>query len=247
MSRTTFPPVLIDRSSPVPLYHQLVGGINQLIVSGTIPTGSMLPNEIDLAAQLHLSRPTVRKAMDELVRSGLLVRKRGVGTQVVSNEIRRSLTLSSLFEDLQRSGINPTTKLLAFERITPDETIADELKLRENEQVYHLVRVRFENGTPLALMENWIPVSVGEISAGDLEAHGLYDILRALGVTFSLAHQKVGATVAGEREAQELDTPVGSPLVTMQRTALNDVGVRVETGRHVYRADLYSFEMTLSN
>ncbi|MDO4252990.1 MAG: GntR family transcriptional regulator [Rothia sp. (in: high G+C Gram-positive bacteria)] len=247
MSSSAFPLVQIDRSSPVPLYHQLVDGINKCIASGEIPTGSMLPNELEIASRLHLSRPTVRKAMDELVRSGLLVRKRGVGTQVVSSEIRRPLSLSSLYTDLQRSGISPSTRLITFETLEADEKIAQQLQLDKDRQVYHLVRVRYENATPLALMENWIPVSVGAISAGSLEQQGLYDVLRSFGVIFSLAHQKVGATVADAFQAAELETRPGAPLLTMERTAMNDVGVRVETGSHVYRADLYSFEMTLSN
>ena len=100
----------IDRSSPVPLYHQVVQGIEAAIHSGVLEPGSRLENEIDLAAQLNLSRPTMRKAMDELVRSGLLVRKRGVGTQVVSSQVRRPLELSSLFDDLTNNGKKPTTR-----------------------------------------------------------------------------------------------------------------------------------------
>lgn len=73
----------IDRSSPVPLYHQIVQGIEAAIYSGVLEPGSRLDNEINLAAELNLSRPTMRKAMDELVRSGLLVRKRGDRKSVV--------------------------------------------------------------------------------------------------------------------------------------------------------------------
>lgn len=247
MATIDFPAITIDRSSPIPLYHQLVNGINHHIAEGKIPTGSMLPNELELAAQLHLSRPTVRKAMDELVRGGLLVRKRGVGTQVVSNEIRRPLSLSSLYNDLQRSGIEPTTRVITYEVVEADEQIAEKLALTDDLSVYHLVRVRYENGTPLALMENWVPVSAVSLTEDELNERGLYELMGSRGVTFSLAQQKIGATIANKYQAVELDTHEGAPLVTMFRTTMNDTGVRVETGKHVYRADLYSFEMTLSN
>lgn len=239
--------ITIDRTSPVPLYHQLVSEIKTAISTGTLTAGTMLPNELDIAAQLHLSRPTVRKAMDELVRAGLLVRKRGVGTQVVSNEIRRPLSLSSLYTDLTRSGVTPSTKVLEFSVVPAPRDIAEELNLAEGTEVYHLLRLRLENNQPLAIMENWIPAHLGTIDKADLEKQGLYDTLRALGVTFSLAHQTVGATIADDFQAKTLDTGIGAPLVHMKRTALDDVGTRVETGKHVYRADLYSFEMTLSN
>ena len=100
----------IDGSSPVPLYHQVVQGIEAAIHSGFIEPGSRLENEIELAAQLNLSRPTMHKAMDDLVRSGLLVRKRGVGTQMVSSHVRRPLELSSPFDDLTNDGKNRTRK-----------------------------------------------------------------------------------------------------------------------------------------
>lgn len=244
---TPLPSISIDRSSPLPLYHQLVSEIKDSISRGDLTAGTMLPNELDIAAQLHLSRPTVRKAMDELVRAGILVRKRGVGTQVVSNEIRRPLSLSSLHTDLTRSGVTPSTKVLEFSTQPAPAEIAEKLNTSPGTEVYHILRLRLENGQPLAIMENWIPTSLGTLEPTKLEEEGLYDSLRALGVTFSLAHQTVGATTADDFQAQTLDTNPGAPLVLMRRTAMDDIGTRVETGQHVYRADLYSFEMTLSN
>ncbi|WP_237205401.1 GntR family transcriptional regulator [Rothia nasimurium] len=243
---TLLPPISIDRSSPVPLYHQLITGIRNAISEGTLSAGSMLPNELDIAKTLHLSRPTVRKAMDELVRSGLLVRKRGVGTQVVSNEIRRPLSLSSLYDDLARSGIDPSTRVLTFDTIVPPPFIAEELGVDDKARVYYIRRIRYENKTPLALMENWVPTSIGDITPAMLEENGLYETMRSLGATFSVGHQKVGATVATAEQAEHLETTPGAALVTMKRTIMNDVGTRIETGSHVYRADLYTFEMTLS-
>lgn len=242
----SLPPITIDRTSPVPLYHQLTSGIKSAISTGQLTAGSMLPNELDIAQRLHLSRPTVRKAMDDLVRAGLLVRKRGVGTQVVSNEIRRPLSLSSLYDDLARSGISPTTRVLEFEEILPPEHIREELQLNDGDTTYHIKRLRYENGTPLALMENWVPTHLGSITPSTLESQGLYQAMRDLGTTFSVGHQKIGATTATKEQAQHLDTSAGAALVTMRRTIMNDVGTRIETGSHVYRADLYTFEMTLS-
>ena len=81
------PSIRIDRSSPVPLYFQVAQRLEQMIESGEMPPGSRLENEIALADQLGLSRPTMRQAIQHLVDKGLLVRKRGVGTQVVNNSI----------------------------------------------------------------------------------------------------------------------------------------------------------------
>ena len=235
----------IDRSSPVPLYHQVVQGIESAIHTGLLPPGSRLDKEIDLAAQLNLSRPTMRKAMDELVRSGLLVRKRGVGTQVVSSQVRRPLELSSLFDDLTNNGSKPTTDVLSFSHIEADAPTREALQLPAGAKVYHFTRLRKVGGKPLALMENWVRDDITPIDEAQLGAQGLYAILRNGGVNFRLASQRIGAMVANDYQAPLLDTPPGSALVTMERTAVDDTGRMVETGHHVYRGDSYSFEMTL--
>jgi DNA-binding GntR family transcriptional regulator len=235
----------IDRSSPVPLYHQVVQGIEAAIYSGVLEPGSRLDNEIDLAAQLNLSRPTMRKAMDELVRSGLLVRKRGVGTQVVSSQVRRPLELSSLYDDLTNNGKKPTTEVLSFSYLEADDATLATLQLPAGSKVYHFTRLRKVGGKPLALMENWVRDDIAAMDEAMLAAEGLYAILRRGGVNFRLANQRIGAMIANDYQASMLDTGAGSALVTMERTAVDDTGRRVETGHHVYRADSYSFEMTL--
>jgi DNA-binding GntR family transcriptional regulator len=235
----------IDRSSPVPLYHQVVQGIEAAVHTGRLKPGSRLENEIDLAAQLNLSRPTMRKAMDELVRSGLLVRKRGVGTQVVSSQVRRPLELSSLYDDLTNNGSKPTTEILAFAHVAADAVTREALHLLPGAKVYHFTRLRKVGGKPLALMENWVRDDITRIDESLLGSQGLYGILRGGGVNFRLATQRIGAMVANNYQAPLLETEPGSALVTMERTAVDDTGRNVESGHHVYRADSYSFEMTL--
>lgn len=235
----------IDRTSPVPLYHQVVQGIEAAIHTGVLEPGSKLENEIDLAAQLNLSRPTMRKAMDELVRSGLLVRKRGVGTQVVASQVRRTLELSSLFDDLSATGGKPSTSVLTFSHKEASDATRKALGLAPGAKVYHFTRLRLVDGKPLALMENWVRDDIAAIDEFQLASQGLYAILRNAGVNFRLATQRIGAMVANDYQASQLGTEPGFALVTMERTAVDDTGRLVETGHHVYRADTYSFEMTL--
>ena len=101
------PPIQVDRSSPVPLYFQVAQHLEQLIDSGELAAGVRLENEIDLADQLGLSRPTMRRAIQYLVDRGLLVRKRGVGTQVVHAKVRRQVELTSLYDDLAKASRDP--------------------------------------------------------------------------------------------------------------------------------------------
>lgn len=239
--------ITLDRSSPVPLYHQVASAFERAIRDGTLPPETRLDNEIALSKKYSLSRPTMRQAMDRLVRDGLVVRRRGVGTQVIGPQLRRNLRLSSLYNDLEDEGVHPQTSVLNLEQVPAEAEIAETLNLTPGTQVYHLRRLRLAEGRPLALMENWVPVRFCALETPALQDDGLYNILRRAGVDFRMAHQRVGATVAEKAQATLLQVDQGAPLVAMERTALDGSGSAIEHGHHLYRADRYSFDITLVN
>ncbi|ACZ86938.1 GntR family transcriptional regulator [Streptosporangium roseum] len=235
----------LDRSSPVPLYFQVAEQISEAIQRGDLPPGSRLDNEILLADRLGLSRPTIRQAIQYLVDKGLLVRKRGVGTQVVHGQVKRSVELTSLYDDLRRAGQEPATRVLALESGPADERIAAVLGVATGAEVLHLERIRYAAGEPLALLHNWLPVGLAPLTAESLQERGLYELLRSAGVRMRVANQRMGARAATATEARLLGERRGAPLLTMLRTTYDDQGRAVEHGSHVYRASHYSLEVTL--
>lgn len=239
------PRFTLNRASPVPLYFQVAEQFEKAIIDGTIAPGERIDNEIALAKELGLSRPTMRQALQVLVDKGMLVRKRGVGTQVVHGKIRRSVELTSLFDDLSAAGQKPKTTVIAVGKVAADEDVARELQLKVGADVWSLERLRFVGKEPLALMHNFIPVDVIDLEAVDLSQTGLYAYLRESGVLMRVARQRIGARRAGPGEATMLHEKRGAPLLTMQRTAYDNAGRAVEYGRHAYRPDLYAFELTL--
>lgn len=236
--------VELDRSSPVPLYYQLAQALETAIRDGQLMPGDRFENELALAKRLMLSRPTTRRAIQELVDKGLLVRKRGVGTQVVQNPVNRGVELTSLFDDLARAGQKPTTRLLDYQIGVPKAHVAHELNLAEDRDVVTIKRLRSANGEPLAFMINYLPVEIAP-DPSELENDGLYHSLRNRNVHIRLARQRIGAKAAGAIEAQLLNEKPGAPLLTMNRTAFDDSGSAVEYGAHSYRAARYYFETTL--
>jgi len=240
----TAPPFDVDRSSPTPLYFQLSQAMERAISGGALPPGSRLENEIALAQRYGLSRPTVRRAVQELVDKGMLVRKRGVGTQVVQAQVSRSVDLTSLFDDLARSGGAPTTQVLELARVPAGADVAAALGVPEGEEVTRLVRLRRTGGEPLALLTNHLPGRFA-VTEDDLVDHGLYQHLRTQGVHLRVAHQRIGARLAGAREAKLLEEAPRAALLTMERTAYDDYGAVVEHGTHAYRASRYEFATTL--
>lgn len=235
----------VDRSSPVPLYFQLAQQIEAAIERGELKPGQRLDNEVDLADRHGLSRPTVRQGIQELVRKGLLVRRRGVGTQVVHSTVRRPVELSSLYDDLARANREPRTEVLEVADVPAATDVAVALGLAEGATVTYVRRLRFAGDEPLAVMENWLPTDLVRLDSEQLGRHGLYEMLRRAGVDMRVANQRIGARAATTAEGKLLQERKGSPLLTMERTAYDHSGRAVELGRHVYRADSYSFEITL--
>lgn len=239
------PKFVLDRTSPIPLYFQVAEQFERAIIDGTIAPGERISNEVALAAELGLSRPTMRQAIQVLVDKGMLVRKRGVGTQVVHGKIRRSVELTSLFDDLSAAGKKPHTDVLSIGKVPADEDVARELQLMRGADVWSLERLRWIDRQPLALMHNYIPVDVVDLGSVDLAETGLYALLRESGIVMRVARQRIGARGATLEEGKLLRERKGAPLLSMQRTAYDNGGRAVEYGRHVYRPDLYAFELTL--
>jgi len=235
----------LDRSSPVPLYFQVAQQIEHAISEGALAPGDRLDNEISLAEQFGLSRPTMRRAIQELVDKGLLVRKRGVGTQVVHGQVTRPVELTSLFDDLTRRHQVPTTTVLANEVVAAPDEVCALLSIARGSPVLRLRRLRLAHGEPLAILENFLPGDLIKVGASDLAVRGLYQVMRSRGVNIRVAKQKIGARTGTAEECSLLGERKGSPVLTMERAAHDDSGRPVEWGRHAYRASRYSFEVTL--
>lgn len=234
--------VTIDRDSPVPLYHQLSEQLRAAITDGRLQPGDAFENEVALAHRLSLSRPTVRRAIQDMVDQGLLVRRRGLGTTVANRKVHRRAELSSLFDDLARDGREPHTTVLTHEIVT-DERAASALDLPLSTPLLHVVRLRFAGEAPLAMMHNWLPPAASSIPREELEDTGLYAALRARGVKPVVARQTIGARMPSTAERRHLRIRGTAPVLTMTRMAFDAAGKAVEFGDHCYRAEDYEIDL----
>ena len=235
----------LDRTSPVPLYYQLAQQLEAAIEHGALAPGNLLGNEIELSTRLGLSRPTVRQAIQSLVDKGLLVRRRGVGTQVVHSQVKRPLELSSLYDDLEAAGQRPTTRVVRNERRAGDRGRRRRAGRRGGQRGHLLERLRATHGQPVAFLCNYLPPACWTSTPHAWSRPGLYRLLRAAGITLHSARQTVGARAATAEEAALLAEAEGAALLTMQRTAYDDTGRAVEYGTHIYRASRYAFDFQL--
>jgi DNA-binding GntR family transcriptional regulator len=246
------PQIEVDRSSPIPLYFQVAEQIAEAIRSGELAPGDQLDSEVQIAEALGLSRPTIRQAIGHLVDRGMIVRRRGVGTQILPLPVRREMELTSLHDDLRRAGRAPATDVLLLDTLPADPEAATALGLAPGTPVLKVVRLRRSEGQPLALMTNWLPTLLNDkplapkLTVEILETRGLYEVLRNAGIRICVARQRIGACTATAEQAQLLDEKRGAALLTMERTAYDDGGRAVEFGSHIYRASRYSLEVTVT-
>ena len=237
--------VRIDRDTPIPLYHQLAEQLAAAIADGRLVPGDPFENEVAMADRLGLSRPTVRRAIQELVSQGLLLRRRGLGTTVAGRQIHRRAELTSLYDDLRReSGGDPRTEVLVHETVE-DAVPAGAMGLPPDTPLLHVVRLRSNGDRPLAILQNWLPPKYSDISREELEHDGLYALLRARGGRPVVAHQRIGARPPSSSERRHLGLRPSQPVLTMTRTAFDAVGDPVEYGDHCYHAEDYAIEVML--
>jgi DNA-binding GntR family transcriptional regulator len=237
----------VDRNSPVPLWHQLSEAIHDAIRTRRLEPGERLETETKLSARLGLSRPTVRQAIQVLVHQGVLVRKQGIGTQVVQPRRSRDPSQMSLFEDLRRSGQQPSTRLLEWTSGTREslecvEFVGD--AIGPGADMVRVRRLRLADDAPLAILINYMPVRA-ELTPEDVAQRGLYGALRAIGIQPKLAHLTIGARELTAEEAKLLGEPRRSTGITSERSVFDGSGQFVEFGQHVYRASRYTIEMNL--
>lgn len=239
------PSIELDRESGVPLYQQIARPIEELIVTGELPPGRLIEDEVSMARRLRVSRPTTRRALRDLVMRGLLTRRRGIGTRVTPMHVHRSLGLTSLNDDLVAAGFTPRTEVLSYEVMLADQASASVLHGEVGAEIIRVRRLRFIDDEPLAILTNLLPAGNGAPTVTQLTQRGLYESLADHGIHPVMAQQSIGARLVSPEEARLLAIDEGSAVLIMERTAFDNDGEVIEYGAHVYNSGMYSFQFSL--
>src|SRR5271169_1684017 len=171
---------MLDRTSPLPLYHQLKERLVQKIGSGVWAPETRLPSERELCDLFGISRITVRQALDQLVAEGRLVRSHGRGTFVALTPVRKHLLpLEGFSEDMTARGLKPGARVVRFEPVPAPGPVARELQIAPGQQVIVLKRLRLADGSPMAVEtvhapERLFPGLVDQ----NLEDRSFYELLQ---------------------------------------------------------------------
>lgn len=241
-------PLDIDKYSVVPIYHQLKILIQERIKSGVYAVGTILPSEREFCEEYSISRMTVRQAISDLVKEGLLYRERGKGTFVASPKIEQGLSkLTSFTEDMLSRNAKPGVRMVELKQILPTASISKMLEVTEDTPVFEITRVRLADDEPMAIETVYIPVHYyPELSAEEVARGSLYNVLRTKAqLTIHEALQSIEADIAGQYEAELLNIKPKSPVLLMKRLTKNANGEIFEYAKSVYRGDRYIFTTKL--
>lgn len=234
----------LDATSGLPLYMQLVNVIKSAITRGQLRPGDVLPSERELVEQLNIARGTVRKAFQQLLEDGILLRNQGSGT-FVAPHIRQSLPLLESFSEMANaSGGQGQSELVGFSRRAsgPEERQILQLGDVQND-VVELTRLRKINGIAVSLQSALLPASLLE-KMSDLE-ESLYLYLEKKGVPVLRASQRFNAVAADSRLAHYLNIKENTPLLLVTRTGYSHNDRPVEHTATWCLNEYYDFTLEL--
>jgi GntR family transcriptional regulator len=234
----------LDARSTEPLYQQLQRALRVAIDRHVVGPAEALPVERELAAHFKVSRVTVRRALDGLVKDGMLVRRHGSGNFVSARVERNMSTLTSFSDDIRARGQTPRSVWLSRTTglVTPDEAFA--LRVSPGARVHRFHRLRYADDTPMAL--DFATILATALPSSDVEGVSLYEALEATGHRPVRALQRVRAVLLSPEQTELLKTkPCAAGLFVERVGSLQD-GRTVEFTRSYFRGEMYDFVTELS-
>jgi len=210
--------------------------------------GDAIPSERQLCHDLGVSRLTVRAALDDLVRDGMLVRRHGSGTFVSEPKIAQELTMTSFTEDMVRRGMVPGSRTLDLRIVPAGAHLGRLLHASPSDPVVIISRLRLADRETMAIETLHVRESlVPGLAADDLERQSFYDILQErYGLEIVGGVQTIEPTVTNEEESDALGVPLHSPAFLFERTTRAADGGIVEYVRSIYRGDRYKLVTELN-
>lgn len=240
----------IDPNQVVPLYHQIYLILREQILEGRFESAP-LPGELMLAEQFKVSRVTMRRALQDLVKEGLIARGRGKGTFVKPRrETQRSNAPSQSMNDASSVSMDGGAMVDVMEvaRVTAMSDVSEHLRLAPREQVQKIVRVLSVRGQPMGHFTTYIPESVARIfSRRELQVRPLTELLEESGIELGNSTQALSARLADSHVAGALEVPVGAPLVAVSKMLYSQTGKPVCLVRALYRPDRYEYRMEMTH
>ncbi len=236
----------IDKSSSVPIFQQLENLIEGWINSGKFPPGSRIPSESELSQTYHVSRVTVRRALDRLAMEGTIFRRQGKGAYVSPGKIDfNPATIFSFSEAMSTQGHTVNTQVIDQRIVPAPASLARDLSLPENSPVVLVSRLRYIDDLPATIHRSYLPARYYEaILKENLTTERLKVVMeRVSGLVMAYTSDSFEAALVQNDEALLLGIPEKAPILLVRGVAYTSAGVPIRATRSIYRADLFRFQV----
>ena len=242
---------MIDKNREKPLYLQIEEALEQRIRSGELKAGDRIPTEKELLDEFGVSIITVRRAVAELCKKGLLDKQQGRGTFVCDSRfVRDAGSLMSFTESCKSQGLKPGARLIRSGTEELDREIAAALGLlSEDPQAdpvtgVFLSRLRTADGFPVAIENCWFGPDYAYLLREDLNDRSLFACLKERsGVTVARSDKEIRICAAGPGEAGLLDVPEGTPLIMIRSTAYTQTGEPLYVGTQLMNGQIFTLRI----
>ncbi|MGE5618401.1 MAG: GntR family transcriptional regulator [Sphingomonadaceae bacterium] len=243
---------MLDERSPVPLYYQLQEIIRSRIESGQWGPGQQLPPEAELCEEFNLSRGTVRQALADLVREGLLHRRRGKGSFVATPKIPQDLLrVATGFSEYAKQviGTELGSRLIEVTTIPANRSLARRFELAEGDELYEIRKVKLAHERPYFMSTSYVPKAVcPDLDKEDHSTGSLFQLLRQkYGIAVTKVEGWFEPILVNEYEASVLDLPKGAPAMLYERMRYTASNRPVMLNKHIIRGDMCRLTFQLSD
>ncbi|WP_144114145.1 GntR family transcriptional regulator [Paraburkholderia sp. BCC1886] len=232
----------------LPLYAQITETLRTRILDGTYAPHSQMPSEYELCAMFDVSRITVRQALGDLQKEGLLFKLHGKGTFVSKPKAFQNVSsLQGFAEAMSSMGYEIVNRLRSFKFVEAERQVAARLNVEEGTTVTEIHRVRLLNREPVSLELTWLPESVGRrLANADLATRDIFLILENdCGIALGHADVAIDAILADHDIADALRVEEGSPIMRIDRLTHDADGAPLDYEHLYVRGDALQYRLRI--
>ena len=234
--------------SAIPLYSQLKELLRTRILDGSYPSHSQMPSESELGKIYKLSRITVRQALSDLQKEGLIFKIHGKGTFVAKPKAFQNVSrLQGLAEAMSQMGYEVINQLQSFKFITANPIIAERLNITEGEEITEIKRVRLINREPVSLEITYVSKTLGkQLEKADLATRDIFLIIENdCGIALGHADLAIDAVLANAELTKALRVEEGSPIMRIERLTHAADGMPLDFEYLYYRGDAFQYRLRI--
>ena len=233
--------------SSVPMHTQIREIIRRRVLDGTYAPHSQMPSESQMTEAFAVSRITIRQALGDLQKEGLIFKVAGKGSFVAKPKAFQNLSrLQGFGEAMGPSGYETFSQVLSLKQVIASDTVAARLQLSAGDVVFEVQRLRYLNREPISIDQSYFPLVIGErLAQADLPTRDIFVILENdFGLHLTHADLQIEAILADEFLARQLRIAEGSPLLRIERLTYADAQP-IDFEFLYYRGDAFQYRLRI--